>query len=178
MVLATAKSIYYTLYLKRLLKKMSKIYSCPECKKTFNRKSSKDKHFLFRHGESVQRKYVVPVRHTLKCPFCQSEEKVFLNKKDLITHIDSFHLNELKYSLHKSAINGKVQIFRKHIFGKQSLQDFTSDKENQKEIADVVKHEISKTPTVKVALIISAVYQIPDLTKSTEKTNSVSDNQS
>ena len=73
---------------------MVKIHSCPKCNKTFNRKSSKDKHLLFRHGESKQRKYTVPVRHILKCPFCESEENFFQNKKDLITHIDSFHLNE------------------------------------------------------------------------------------
>ena len=153
---------------------MSKTHYCPECKKTFNRKSSKDNHFLFRHGETKQRKYIVPVRQILQCPFCKSEEKFFKVKKDYIAHIDSFHLNELKYFLHKTAINGKVQIFRKNIVNGQTLQDFASDKTNQNEIVNVIKHEISKTPTIKIALILSAVYQIPDVTKPTEKTNSVS----
>ena len=153
---------------------MSKTHYCPECKKTFNRKSSKDNHFLFRHGETKQRKYIVPVRQILQCPFCKSEEKFFKVKKDYIAHIDSFHLNELKYFLHKTAINGKVQIFRKNIVNGQTLQDFASDKTNQNEIVNVIKHEISKTPTIKIALILSAVYQIPDVTKPTEKTNPVS----
>ena len=153
---------------------MVKIHSCSECNKTFNRKSSKDKHLLFRHGEIKQRKYTVPVRQTLKCPFCTSDEKIFRNKNDLISHIDSTHLNELKYSLHKSALNGKVQIFRQTIVNEQTLQDFASDKKNQEEIVKVIKHEVSKTPTVKIALILSAVYQIPDVAKSTEKTVQVS----
>ena len=150
------------------------VYSCPECNKSFNRKSSRDKHLLFRHGEIKQRKYPVPVRQALICPFCTSEEKNFQNKKDLITHIDSDHLNELKYSLHKTALNGKVQIFRQSIVNEQTLHDFASDKKNQEEIVNVIKHEVSKTPTVKIALILSAVYQIPDVTKSTEKTVQVS----
>ena len=153
---------------------MPKIHFCPECKKSFNRKSSKDNHFLFRHGEAKQRKYIVPVRQNLQCPFCKSEEKIFKAKKDLIAHIDSFHLNELKYFLHKTAINGKVKIFRKNIVNEQTLQDFASDETNQNEIVNVIKHEISKIPTVKIALILSAVYQIPDVTKSTEKTDLVS----
>ena len=153
---------------------MGKIHFCPECNKSFNRKSSKDKHLLFRHGEIKQRKYTVPVRQTLKCVFCKSEEKIFKNKNDLISHIDSIHLNELKYSLHKSALNGRVQIFRQSIVNEQTLQDFASDKKNQEEIVNVIKHEVSKTPTVKVSLILSAVYQIPDVTKSTEKTIQVS----
>ena len=153
---------------------MVKIHSCPECNKTFNRKSSKDKHLLYRHGEIKQRKYTVPVRQTQKCPFCVSEEKLFQNKKDLIFHIDSVHLNELKYSLHKSALNERVQIFRQNIANEQTLQDFASDKKNQREIVNVIKHEVSKTPTVKIALILSAVYQIPDVTKSTEEPVQVS----
>ena len=153
---------------------MSKIHSCPECDKTFNRKSSKDKHLLFRHGETKQRTYSVPIRQALQCPFCKFEEKIFSKKEDLNAHIDSFHLKELEYSLHKSALNGKIQIFRKNILGGQTLESFASDKKNQKDIANVIKHEVSKTPTVKIALIISAVYQIPNLTKSTEKTESVS----
>ena len=47
-------------------------------------------------------------------------------------------------------------------------------KKNQEEIVNVIKHEVSKTPTVKISLILSAVYQIPDVTKSTEKTVQVS----
>ena len=111
---------------------MVKIHSCPECNKTFNRKSSKDKHLLFRHGEIKQRKYTVPTRQTHKCPFCTSEEKIFRNKNDLISHIDSIHLNELKYSLHKTALNGKIQIFRKNIVNEQTLQDFASDKKSKR----------------------------------------------
>ena len=153
---------------------MANAHVCSECNKPFKRKSSKDKHLFFRHGGLKERKYSVPVRHNLQCPFCKSEEKIFKNKNDLIAHIDSFHLNELKYSLHKTAINGKIQIFRKSIFNDQTLQAFAIDKTNQQEIANVIKHELSKTPTVKVALILSATYHIPDVTKSTEKPVSVS----
>ena len=40
---------------------------------------------------------------------------------------------------------------------------------NKQEIVDVIRHELSKTFTIKVALILSAAYQIPDLNSTAEK---------
>ena len=42
-------------------------------------------------------------------------------------------------------------------------------KKNRQEIVDVIHHQLSKTFTVKVALILSAAYQIPDLNSAAEK---------
>ena len=39
----------------------------------------------------------------------------------------------------------------------------------RQEIVDVIRHKLSKTFTVKVALILSAAYQIPDLNSAAEK---------
>ena len=156
---------------------MSYYYSL--CQKEFNRKLSRDKHLFFRHGEAQHRKFPIPAKQKLYCPFCEDsiENSKFKSKKELIDHIDLIHLNELKYSLYKSALNGKIKIFRKKIFTEKTMQDFAAEKKNQVDIIDVVKHELSKTLVVNVSLILSAAYQIPDLTstaESTEKNNLVS----
>ena len=158
---------------------MSKTHFCSICKKEFKRKLSRDKHLFFRHGEEQHRKFPIPLRQKIFCPFCENivENSQFKSKKELINHIDSVHLDQLKYSLHKTAINGNIKIFRKKIFSEKTMQDFVAVKKNQKNIVDVIKHELSKTPTVNVSLILSAAYQIPDLNSSpdsTGKNNSVS----
>ena len=155
---------------------MPKIHSCPTCGKQFNRKSSKEKHQLFRHREKPSKSSTVPLKQIHQCPFCVGSGEnptVFKLRKDLISHVDLTHLKDLNYSLHKTAINEKIKFFRKQIFSEQTLQDFVSFKKNQKDIADVIKHELSKTPTIKVALILSAAYQIPDFTSSEESDKTV-----
>ena len=147
---------------------MPKSYVCPECQKPFARKSSRDKHHLFRHREKTKSRPRTPLNQSLQCMFCKKELSSFKLKKDLVSHIDSFHLENLNYSLFKSALNGKIKIYRKHIFSKETLHSFVLNRTNRQEIVDIIRHELSKVFTVKVALILSAAYQIPDLNSATE----------
>ena len=148
---------------------MPKSYVCPECQKSFDRKSSRDKHHLFRHRETTKSRARSPLNQSFQCPFCENEVSSFKSRKDLVSHIDASHLENLNYSLYKSALNGKIKFYRKHIFSKETLQGFVANKKNRQEIVDVICHELSKTFTVKVALILTAAYQIPDLNSAAEK---------
>ncbi len=148
---------------------MPKSYVCPECQKSFDRKSSRDKHHLFRHRETTKSRARTPLNQSFQCPFCENEVSSFKSRKDLVSHIDASHLENLNYSLYKSALNGKIKFYRKHIFSKETLQGFVANKKNRQEIVDVICHELSKTFTVKVALILTAAYQIPDLNSAAEK---------
>ena len=148
---------------------MPKSYVCSECQKSFVRKSSRDKHHLFRHRETTKSRARTPLNQSFQCPFCENEVSSFISRKDLVSHIDASHLENLNYSLYKSALNGKIKFYRKHIFSKETLQGFVANKKNRQEIVDVICHELSKTFTVKVALILTAVYQIPDLNFAAEK---------
>ena len=148
---------------------MPKSYVCPECQKSFDRKSSRDKHHLFRHRETTQSRAQTPLNQSFQCPFCENEVSSFKSRKYLVSHIDASHLENLNYSLYKSALNGKIKFYQKHIFSKETLQGFVANKKNRQEIVDVICHELSKTFTVKVALILTAAYQIPDLNSAAEK---------
>ena len=150
---------------------MSKSYDCPECQKSFVRKSSRDKHHLFRNCETAKSQARTLLNQSFRCPFCENKVSSFKSRKDLVFHIDASHLENLNYSLHKSALNGKINFYRKHIFSKETLHGFAANKTNKQEIVDVIRHELSKTFTVKVALILSAAYQIPDLNSAAEKNN-------
>ena len=154
---------------------MPKSHFCSVCKKEFKRKLSRDKHLFFRHGEDQHRKFPIPVKQNHYCPFCENiiENSKFKSRKELIDHIDLAHLDQLKYSLHKSAVNGKIKIFRTKIFSEKSMQDFATAKKNQTDIADVIRHELSKTPSVNVSLILSAAYRIPDLTSAADSTKNL-----
>ena len=66
-------------------------------------------------------------------------------------------------------------MYRKHIFSKETLHGFVANKENRQEIVDVICQELSKIFTVKVALILSAAYQIPDLDSAAERKDIGSD---
>ena len=101
---------------------MPKSYVCPECQKSFVRKSSRDKHHLFRHRETTKSRARAPLNQSFQCPFCENEVSSFKSRKDLISHIDASHLKNLNYSLHKSALNRKIKFYRKHIFSKETLQ--------------------------------------------------------
>ena len=148
---------------------MPKSYVCRECQKSFARKSSRDKHESFRHRETSSKfRNRTPLNQSLQCPFCKNELSSFKSRNDLVSHIDSSHLEDLNYSLFKSALNGKIKIFRKHIFSTETLHAFVVNRANRQEIVDVIRHELSKTFTVKVALILSAAYQIPDLNSATK----------
>ena len=149
------------------------LYTCSTCGKEFRRKSSRDIHFRLRHREPRQ----IPAlpRQSHQCPFCNTvsgDESSFSTRNDLVLHIDSVHLNSLNFSLHKSALNGKIKIFRKLIFSEQTLQAFAVDKKNQSDIADVIIHELSKSQIIKVSLILSAAYQIPALINDGDTTSS------
>ena len=149
---------------------MPKSYVCRECQKSFARKSSRDKHELFRHRETSSKfRNRTLLNQSLQCPFCKNELSSFKSRNDLVSHIDSSHLEDLNYSLFKSALNGKIKIFRKHIFSTEMLHAFVANRTNRQEIVDVIRHELSKTFTVKVALILSAAYQIPDLNSATKE---------
>ena len=154
---------------------MPKSYVCPECQKSFARKSSRDKHHLFRHRETTKSRARTPLNQSFQCPFCENEVSSFKSRKDLVSHIDASHLENLNYSLYKSALNGKIKFYRKHIFSKETLHGFVANKKNRQEIVDVICHELSKTFTVKVALILTAAYQIPDLNSAAEKKDIESD---
>ena len=105
----------------RILQEMPKSYVCPECQKLFVRKSSRDKHHLFRHRETTKSQTRTPLNQSFQCLFCENEVSSFKSKKDLVSHIDASHLENLKYSLHKSALNGKIKFYQKHIFSKETL---------------------------------------------------------
>ena len=113
---------------------MPKSYVCPECQKSFARKSSPDKHQLFRHRETTKSQTRTPLNQSLQCPFCKIELSSFKSRNDLVSHIDSSHLENLNYSLFKSALNGKIKIFRKHIFSKETLHSFVINRTNRQEI--------------------------------------------
>ena len=155
---------------------MPKSYVCPECQKLFIRKSSRHKHHLFRHHETTKSRARTPLNQSFQCPFCENKVSSFKSRKDLVSHIDTSHLENLKYILHKSALNGKIKFYRKHIFSKETLHGFAENKKNRQEIVDVICHELSKTFTVKVALILTAAYQISDLNSAAEKKDIESDN--
>ena len=110
---------------------MPKSYICPECQKSFARKSSRDKHHLFRHRETTKSQTRTPLNQSFQCPFCKNKLSYFTSRKHLVSHIDSSHLEKLDYSLFKSALNGKVKIFRKHIFSKETLHSFVVNKTNK-----------------------------------------------
>ena len=104
---------------------MPKSYVCRECQKSFARKSSRDKHKLFRHRETSSKfRNRTPLNQSLQCPFCKNELSSFKSRNDLVSHIDSSHLEDLNYSLFKSALNGKIKIFWKHIFSTETLHAF------------------------------------------------------
>ena len=145
-----------------------KIHICPECNKSFKRKFSRDIHVRLRHQETSA---FIPLRQINQCPFCDQGKQVFEKRSNLISHIDNAHLESLKYTLHKSALNGKIKFFRKRFFTEQSLPDFVSDKANHLDIVNVLKHELSKTPFIKAALILTAAYQIPDLSSPIDSNN-------
>ena len=147
---------------------MPKSYVCSECQKSFVRKSSRDKHHLFLHGETTKSRARTPLNQSFQCPFCENEVSSFKSRKDLVSHIDASHLENLNYSLYKSALNGKIKFYRKHIFSKETLQGFVANKKYRQEIVDVICHELSKTFTFKVALILTAAYQIHDLNSAAE----------
>ena len=149
------------------------LYTCSTCGKEFRRKSSRDIHFRLRHREPRQ----IPTspRQSHQCPFCNTasgNESSFSTRNDLALHVDSVHLNSLNFSLHKSALNGKIKFFRKLIFSEQTLQAFAVDKKNRTDIADVIIHELSKSQIIKVSLILSAAYQIPALINDGDTTSS------
>ena len=145
---------------------MPKSYVCCECQKSFARKSSRDKHQRFCHREtSTKFRTRTLLNQSLQCPFCKNELSSFKSRNDFVSHIDSSHLEYLNYSLFKSALNGKIKIFRKHIFSTETLHSFVVNRTNRQEIVDVIRHELSKTFTVKV---LSAAYQIPDLNSATK----------
>ena len=91
------------------------------------------------------------------------------------SHIDFSHLENLNYSLYKSALNRKIKIYQKHIFSKEILHSFVVNRTNRQEIVDIIHYELSKSFTVKVALISSAAYQIPDLNPAAEDKDTSSD---
>ena len=142
----------------------------------FVRKSSRDKHHLFRHRKTTKSRTRTPLNQSFQCPFSENEVTSFKSRKDLVSHIDASHLENLKYILHKSALNGKIKFYQKHIFSKELLHGFAANKKNRQEIVDVICHELSKTFTVKVALILTAAYQILDLNSAAEKKDIEPDN--
>ena len=148
---------------------MLKSYICPECQKLFARKSSRDKHHLFHHRDTTKSPTRTPLNQPLQCPFYENKVISFKSRKDLVSHIDASHLENLNYSLYKSALNGKIKFYRKQIFSKETLHGFAANKENRQEIVDVIHHELSKIFTVKVAIILSVAYKIPDLNSASEK---------
>ena len=111
---------------------MPKSYVCPECQKSFVRKSSRDKHHLFRHRETTKSRARTPLNQSFQCPFCKNEVSSFKSRKDLVSHIDASHLENLNYSLFKSALNGKIKFYRKHIFSKETLHGFVANKKIDK----------------------------------------------
>ena len=120
---------------------MPKSYVCPECQKLFIRKSSRDKDHLFCHRETMKSRAWTPLNRSFQCPFCKNEVSSFKSRKDLVSHIDASHLENLNYSLHKSALNGKIKFYRKHISSKETLHGFATNKKNRQEIVDVICHE-------------------------------------
>ena len=86
---------------------MPKSYVCPECRKWFTGKSSRDKHHLFRHRKTTKSFTRTPLNRPFQCPFCENEVSSFKLKKDLVSHIDASHLENLNYSLHKSGTKRK-----------------------------------------------------------------------
>ena len=83
---------------------MPKSYFCPECQKSIIRKSSRDKHHLFRHRETSKSRTRTLLNQSFQCPFCENKVSSFKSRKDLVSHIDASHLENLKYSLHKTAL--------------------------------------------------------------------------
>ena len=79
-------------------------------------------------------------------------------------HITSEHGDLLTYRK-KSAINDKVCIFTKDLSSvQQSLADFCNSKKSVKEISDLIKSELVVRTAFRASIVISADYEIPDLT--------------
>ena len=149
-------------------------HKCSKCDKVFTRKYNRDKHFKNRH---LKKTSLLKIEYI--CPFCQEKEiyKHFSKKETLVRHVDEEHLDSLKYKLKKSAFGGKISIFSRQIITLQSLENFISDKNNFKEIFDVILHQLSKYNVVKVALIVAADYRIPSLEQTSSAANLSEENE-
>ena len=136
-------------------------HQCPKCEKEFSRKYTRDRHYKCQHTTQT----FVPPRKDFTCPFCQLKgiSTYFASKKDLVHHVDTEHIDSLVYRPRKSALKRKIIVFAKQLVSLQPLDQFVSDKKNEKEILDVILHELSKSETLKVSLIVTADYRIPSM---------------
>ena len=111
---------------------MPKSYVFPKCQKSLVRKSSRDKHHLFRHCKTTKSRARTLLNQSFQCLFCENQVGSFKSRKNLVSHIDASHLENLNYSLHKSALNRKIKFYRKHIFSKETLHGFAANKKIDK----------------------------------------------
>ena len=137
------------------------VHSCSECNRKFTRKFNRDRHFKRVHEEGLNPE---EEGSALVCPFCRQRDGAlvyFANRRDLVAHADEMHPDELSsYELRKSALDGKVKIFTKVLMSLQPLDQFVNDRQNQREIEHVILSVLSKFDIARVALIVTAHYQI------------------
>ena len=136
------------------------MHRCPKCGREFTRKYTRDLHFKRVHDEGF-----LPSQTTFICPFCHSEGILnhFSRREDLTNHIDEEHAGGLAYKLKKEAFDGKVQIYVRPLASLQPLDHFINDKQNRRDIAQVILQNLNKTPVVRVSLIVTAYYQIQEV---------------
>ena len=148
------------------------VHFCPECNRKFTRKFNRDRHFKRVHEQGF-----TPEEEegssALVCPFCRQRDGAlvyFTDRRDLVAHVDETHPEELSsYKLRKSALGGKVEIFTKVLVSLQPLDQFVNDRQNQREIEHVILSALSKFDIVRVALVVTAHYQISHPEEEEEK---------
>ena len=133
------------------------LHSCAKCGRKFTRKFNRDVHIKRVHDEGF-----LPGKTTYTCPFCQEKgvSTSFAKREDLVTHVDELHQSDLVYKLRKTAFNGKVEIFSKVLVSLQPLDQFVHDRQNKREIGRVILQALNKAALVRVALIVTAYYQL------------------
>ena len=134
-------------------------HKCTECGKVFTRKFNRDKHFKKQHSKKN-----FGHKDNYKCPFCDEKLK---SKNLLELHVDQNHLDSLKYQPIRSAFDGKISLFSKKLATLQPLESFVGDRENLKDIQQVILHQLSKFKVIKAAIIVTADYRIPSVAQNT-----------
>lgn len=152
--------------------------TCDSCGITFTRKDNLKKHNLRQHGSQVSLgEGTSRVTHNegkaLNCPFCTSFT-TFASRQVLGAHIEAAH-SELLVFQKTSAIGDRVCIFRKNLAAEQaSLVDFCNSKTTVNDIFRLIKSELVRRTVFRISIVISANYEIPDLSEE-NSTKSVDD---
>ena len=143
------------------------INKCDFCGVTFSRRGALIKHIKKRHEDKKEGgEDVISTKRekTFVCPFCQTAHHK--SRKELSSHVKTDH-SELLVFQKTSAIGGKICIFRKDLTAEENktLADFCNSKKIVKEIFHLLKSELVARSVFRISVVITANYEIPDVTE-------------